>query len=139
MEGKATITQIKEDFRGDIKNLMLAKTMQGKITGDIKVTPADVRAYFNSIPADSLPLLNSEVEVGQITKKPPIDEKEKVRIKEKLNDLRERIVKGEDFATLAILYSEDTEERAAPSGIVVSRARIMTGSPSGSKTELALI
>ena len=102
-----SITQIKEDFRGDIKNLMLAKTMQGKITGDIKVTPADVRAYFNSIPSDSLPLLNSEVEVGQITKKPPIDEKEKVRIKEKLNDLRERIVKGEDFATLAILYSED--------------------------------
>ncbi len=102
-----SISQIKEDFRSDIKKLLLAKSMQGKITSDIKVTPADVRAYFTSIPADSLPLLNSEVEVGQITRKPPIDEKEKTRVKDKLNEMRERIVKGEDFATLAVLYSED--------------------------------
>ena len=101
------ISQIKEDFRSDIRKLLLAKSMQSKITADIKVTPADVRAYFNSIPVDSLPLLNSEVEVGQITKKPPIDEREKARVKEKLNELRERIVKGEDFSTLAVLYSED--------------------------------
>lgn len=102
-----SISQIKEDFRGDIKKLLLAKSMQAKITNDIKVTPADVRAYFNSIPPDSLPLLNSEVEVGQITKKPPISEAEKQRVKEKLNEMRERIVKGEDFSTLAVLYSED--------------------------------
>ena len=102
-----SINQIKEDFRGDIRRLLLARTMQGKITGDVKVTPADVRTYFNSIPPDSLPLLNSEVEVGQIMRKPPIDEKEKQRVKDKLNEIRERIVKGEDFATLAVLYSED--------------------------------
>lgn len=101
------IAQIKEDFRSDIKKLLLAKAMQAKITSDLKVTPADVRAYFNSIPVDSLPLLNSEVEIGQITKKPPIDDKEKARVKAKINDLRERIVQGEDFATLAVLYSED--------------------------------
>jgi peptidyl-prolyl cis-trans isomerase SurA len=102
-----SINQIKDDFRGDIRKLLLARSMQGKITADIKVTPADVRAYFNSIPVDSLPFLNSEVEVGQIMKKPPISEQEKTRVKEKLNDLRERIIKGEDFATLAVLYSED--------------------------------
>ncbi len=102
-----SITRIKEDFRPDIRKLLLARTMQGKITADIKVTPAEVRAYFNSIPPDSLPFLNSEVEIGQIMRKPPIDEKEKTRVKEKLTELRNRIVNGEDFSTLAVLYSED--------------------------------
>ena len=101
------ISRIKDDFRGDIRKLLLAKSMQARITNDLKVTPADVRSYFNSIPVDSLPLLNSEVEVGQITRKPPINDAEKARVKEKLNELRERIVKGEDFSTLAVLYSED--------------------------------
>jgi peptidyl-prolyl cis-trans isomerase SurA len=102
-----SINQIKDDFRGDIKKLLLARSMQGKITADIKVTPADIRAYFNSIPYDSLPFLNSEVEIGQITKKPPISAEEKTRVKDKLNELRNRIMNGEDFSTLAVLYSED--------------------------------
>ena len=100
-----SIARIKDDFRSDIRKLLLAKSMQAKITNDLKVTPSDVRAYFNSIPVDSLPLLNSEVEIGQITRKPPINDSEKARVKEKLNDLRERILKGEDFSTLAVLYS----------------------------------
>ena len=102
-----SIIQIKADFKDEIRKLLLAKAMQAKITANVKVTPSEVRTFFNSIPQDSLPLLNAEVEVAQIVRNPPISPDEKRYIKEKVEKLRERILAGEDFATLAILYSED--------------------------------
>lgn len=102
-----SIIQIKADYQDDIKNILLAQTVQSKITSGVTVTPAEVRDYFKSIPPDSLPYINSEVEIGQIVKMPPVSEEEKKNVKEKLEKIRERVVAGEDFATLAILYSED--------------------------------
>jgi peptidyl-prolyl cis-trans isomerase SurA len=83
--------------------------MQSKITGDTKVSPSEVRAYYNTLPNDSLPLIDAEYEIAQIVKKPGIDEVEKNRVREKLEAIRKRIVNGEDFSTLAVLYSDDTE------------------------------
>jgi len=102
-----SILQIKADYKDEIKGLLLAQQMQSKITGKVVVTPAEVRSYFNQIPTDSLPFINSEVEVGQIVKMPPLSKEEKQNVKDKLQNIRERILKGEDFSTLAILYSED--------------------------------
>ena len=53
------IAEIKEEFRPLVKDQLLAQTMQGKIVNDIKISPAEVRSYYNSIPYDSLPLINS--------------------------------------------------------------------------------
>ena len=94
-----SIIQIKADFKDEIRKLLLAKAMQAKITANVKVTPSEVRTFFNSIPQDSLPLLNAEVEVAQIVRNPPISPDEKRYIKEKVEKLRERILAGEDFAT----------------------------------------
>lgn len=102
------IVLIKEEFRKEIKDLLIAQKMNQKISGEAKVTPAEVRAFFKSIPEDSLPLINSEVEIGQIIKKPTISEKAKKQAREKLADLRKQIVEGgESFAVKATLYSED--------------------------------
>ena len=44
-----SIIQIKDEFEADIRKLLLARTMKGKITADIKVTPSEVRNYYNNI------------------------------------------------------------------------------------------
>lgn len=103
-----TVDEFKTDFRENMRNLLLAQQMQNKIIGDISVTPNEVKAYFNSIPADSLPFINEEVEIGQIVKAPVIKPEAKKMAKEKIEEIRERIVSGKaKFETMAALYSED--------------------------------
>lgn len=102
-----SINAIKDEFRSAIKNQLLTQQMQQKITGNVSVTPAEVKAFYNRFPQDSLPFVNAEVEIGQIVIYPSISKEAKEQAKEKLNTLRERILKGESFNTLAVLYSED--------------------------------
>jgi peptidyl-prolyl cis-trans isomerase SurA len=104
-----SIAQLKEDFKEDVREMLLARQVQQGITADIKVTPSEVRTMFNSFSVDSLPLLNAEMEIAQIVKKIEVNEDEKNIVREKIRKIRDRIVDGEDFATLAVLYSEDTE------------------------------
>lgn len=102
-----SINQIKEDFRDLIKEQLLTQSMQGKITADVKVTPADVRAYFNTIPTDSLPFISAEVEIGQIVKKPKVNEEAKQIARDEAEELRQRILNGEGFEAIAVMYSDD--------------------------------
>jgi len=102
-----SILEIKAEFYNMIKEQLLMQTMQQNLTSDLKVSPAEVRNYFNSIPKDSLPFINSMVEAAHIVKKPPVSDTEKKRVKDKLKGFRKRILNGEDFGTIAYLYSED--------------------------------
>lgn len=105
--GKRT-NVIKDEMRTDVQEQMIAQKMAGKITGDGKITPAEVRAFYKTIPEDSLPLINSEVELSQIVRKPQFSEEEKTNTKEKLESYRQRVLSGESsIALLARLYSED--------------------------------
>lgn len=104
-----TVTELKEEFRPKIREQLVIQQMQGKVTGSITASPSDVKRFFESIPADSLPLINSEVEFAQILRKVPVNVEEKKAAREKLEQIRDRIRNGEDFNTLAILYSQDTE------------------------------
>jgi peptidyl-prolyl cis-trans isomerase SurA len=103
-----SVEDYKADLKDDIRDLLLAQQMQSKVTGDMAVTPNDVKEYFKSIPEDSIPFINAEVEVGQIVKKPAITTEEKKAAKEKIEGIRQRILKGESsFAAMAGLYSQD--------------------------------
>jgi peptidyl-prolyl cis-trans isomerase SurA len=66
-----------------------------------------VIAFYNSIPKDSLPYYNSEVEIGTLVLYPKVSDAVRDYSKEKITDLLKRIQNGEDFATLAGAYSED--------------------------------
>jgi peptidyl-prolyl cis-trans isomerase SurA len=81
--------------------------MQGKIYGNIKTTPSDVRVFYDDIPKDSLPYFNAEIELSQIVIKPKASQEAKDYALYKANQLRDEILKGGDFAIKAKLNSED--------------------------------
>jgi len=102
-----SIIKIKDDFKERIRDQLVVQQMQSKIAGDLKVTPAEVKTYFDNIPVDSLPLIESEIQVAQILKKPPVNEEEKLRVKRELTDIKRKISDGRSFASMAAFYSED--------------------------------
>lgn len=103
-----TSSEIREMYREQLYNMETMERMKQKIVGDIKVSPVLVRKYFDSLPKDSLPFIQQQVEVQVITLEPQIDIDELERVKSELRDYTERIMSGEtSFSTLALLYSED--------------------------------
>jgi peptidyl-prolyl cis-trans isomerase SurA len=112
-----TIDQIKETTRNDLRNQLLAERLQGQITDKATITPSEVKAFYQKIPKDSLPYFNAEVEIREIVYKPKVNPEEKAKARQKIDDLRKRIVEdGEDFANMAKKYSDDTGSAAAPTG-----------------------
>ena len=103
-----TITQMRNEMRDEFKDRQKVQKMKQKLVEDITVTPADVRRYFADLPADSLPYVQTEVEVQIICQTPRIEPEEINRVKEELREYTDRVNKGEStFQTLARLYSED--------------------------------
>lgn len=101
-----SIDQIKADIKDDIKQQLTVQRMQSTITEGIKVTPQDVRKFFNQIPRDSLPYFSKEVEVAQIVRIPTVSKEQKDEMRKKLNDIRARIISGESFEAMAKEYSQ---------------------------------
>jgi peptidyl-prolyl cis-trans isomerase SurA len=107
-----TSTQIREMLRENIRDGLTVQKMQQKITGDIKVVPAEVRRYFKDLPADSIPYIPTQVEVQIVTLEPKIPQEEIDRVKKTLREYTDRVNNGEiAFSTLAVLYSEDEGTR----------------------------
>ncbi|MFY8109863.1 MAG: foldase protein PrsA [Bacteroidia bacterium] len=103
-----SILEIKNSQRENISNNQLIQEMQRKIVKDIKVTPTDIKNFFNSYPKDSLPYYSAEVELAQIIIEPKVSKESKQAAYEKIVELRRRIVEGgEKFSTLALIYSDD--------------------------------
>ena len=123
-----TMTQIREMIRENLRNEQTVRKMKGEIVGDVKIVPADVRRYFNSLPADSIPFVPTQVEVQIITQQPKIPQTEIDRVKKTLRDFTERIEKGEiSFGALARLYSVDkgTARRGGESGYFQSKGELV--------------
>lgn len=104
---KKSIYEIKEDLRDIISEQQLTQQMREKIVEKITVTPSEIKKFYKTIPVDSLPLIPEQYELQQIAIYPPSSAEAKFRVKEKLLDLRSRILKGERFSMLAVAYSED--------------------------------
>lgn len=102
------LPELKEQMMEVIREQYTIQQVQENLTKDIEATPADVRKYFSTLSADSVPFVPLQVEVQLITLNPVIPQQEIDDVKARLRDYTNRINSGEsDFSTLAILYSED--------------------------------
>lgn len=102
-----TMEQVKYEVRDMIREQMVVSEMERTITKDLTVTPAEVKRFFNRIPKDSLPFFSAEVEVAQIVRVAKISAKQKEATKMELLSIRDQLLTGADFATLAKKYSAD--------------------------------
>lgn len=108
MEGyfNKSIFDIKDDLREAIGEQMLTEEVRRSITADVSTTPSDVKSFYRSMHPDSIPYISTQVEIAQIVAYPAYSEEAVFKVKERLLELRKRVQDGEDFGTLAILYSE---------------------------------
>ena len=105
---RKSLPELREQLMEVTRDQYTVQEVQRNLTKNIKATPADVRRYYNSIPQDSLPMIPQQVEVKIITINPVIPQQEIDDVKARLRDYTQQVTSGEkDFATLAILYSED--------------------------------
>jgi len=101
------IFEIKEDIRQQYEEMRYAQEMQSEIRGKVKITPGEVDKFFRSLPKDSLPLIPEQYIYAQITKFPSSIQEAKQRVRERLLEMRERILNGTRFEMLARMYSVD--------------------------------
>jgi peptidyl-prolyl cis-trans isomerase SurA len=102
----------KEHIRAKMREQLLAQEMQSKIVGNLKISPKEVQQYYDRIPEDSLPVINTEVEVAQLLVELPISSVAEEFAQQQLEGLRKRILKGESFEKLARAYSMDPGSKA---------------------------
>ena len=99
--------ELHDQYFDIIRDRTLSQKVEYQLTENIKVTPAEVAEYFATYDADSLPEIPTQYEVSEIVITPAVNEAERERVRDELNELRERILKGEKFSMLAKLYSQD--------------------------------
>ena len=104
---KKTMPEIKEELFRMRKEQMLVEQVEQTMLANVEVTPAEVRKCYYELPSDSIPMINSKYEIAHIVKKPAITLDQKLEVKDRLYKMRKRILDGERFSTLALLYSED--------------------------------
>ena len=103
-----TMSQIKEELRRLVKEKSLQDQVRASLLKGVTVTPAEVRSFYRNLPPDSVPDVDTQYEIMQIVKRPPVSIDEKLAVKDQLYQIRKRILDGESsFSTMAILYSED--------------------------------
>lgn len=106
------LSQVREFWKKQAREGEMINQVKQKISGDVKVTPAQVREYYKDMPLDSLPFIPTQVEVQIITYTPQVARAEVERIEARLRDFAHRVNSGEtEFATLAKFYSQDGSAR----------------------------
>ncbi len=102
-----SVAAVRNEMREDMRGQITAERMQASVIENVRITPSEVKAYFDRIPKDSLPYFSSEVEIGEIVVNPKVNAVEREKALTKLQDLRDQILAGADFASLATKHSDD--------------------------------
>jgi peptidyl-prolyl cis-trans isomerase SurA len=100
-------SEYRDELRGPLKEELTIQRIQGQLINTVQITPKEVIRFFKSIPKDSVPFLNAEVELAEIIYKPKVNPEEYKKSLDQITSLKKRIQEGEDFAELASVYSDD--------------------------------
>ena len=101
------VYKLRQEWRKAIEDQTLTQQMQGEIAGKVpSLTPYDVQKYIDETDPDDLPVVPIMYQLSQICIYPD-REAAKLAVKERLLAIRERIINGEKFSTLARIYSQD--------------------------------
>ncbi len=111
---RKSLADFKADMRTPIKETLMADEAKKKVVENIKITPSEVKDFFNKIPKDSLPKIGTSYEIAHIVIEPAVNPDELTEARNKIKQLRDRVLKGETFAVLARIYSDDPG--SAPKG-----------------------
>ena len=103
-----SVAQIKAEFFEVIKKRMQAERMKETITEMVDVTPKEVKEFYNALPKDSIPYINSKITVSQIVMYPKLTDDDKAAAKKAIEESFERVTSGaRSFQTEAVLVSMD--------------------------------
>ena len=101
------IYKLRQEWRQQLEDMTLTQQMQQQIASSIpELTPHDVKKYISETDPEDLPMVPIKYQLSQICIYPD-RESANLAVKEKLLNIRERIINGEKFSTLARIYSED--------------------------------
>ena len=104
---KKPLHKLKNDWREILSDQTLTQQMQQNVMKSAgSMTPSDVEKFYKKVDKDSLPIISTQYKLSQIVLY-PVKEQAALAVKEKLLELRNRILNGEKFSTLATLYSQD--------------------------------
>ena len=100
--------KLRQEWSTQLRDQSLIQQEQQEIASKVpEMTPLDVRNYLDTVDHRDLPVVPAKYQLSQICIYPD-REAANSAVKERLLSIRERILNGENFATLARLYSEDT-------------------------------
>lgn len=102
-----SIESMEEELLYIVKDQFYTQKKQSKIISDVKITPNEVKEFYNQLKSEDIPLVPTKLELSQLVISPVLSEEKQQSIKDKLNNFRKRIYNGEDFKVLATLYSDD--------------------------------
>lgn len=102
------IFNIREQLRQNYQEQSYAQAMQNEVTSKVTIIPGEVERFYKKTSRDSLPVIPDQYVYAQITKFPKSIVEAKRRTRERLLELRNRVMSGEaKFETLARMYSVD--------------------------------
>ncbi|MBR6882476.1 MAG: peptidylprolyl isomerase [Bacteroidales bacterium] len=99
--------RLRQEWRQMFEDQSLIQQEQMTIAQAIpEVTPYDVQHFLDTVAVEDLPVVPIKYQLSQICVYPD-REAAALAVKERLLSLRERVINGEKFSTLARIYSED--------------------------------
>ena len=104
---KMSYADIKDESRRRMSEQKLAEKMRDEVVKDVTITPTEVRQWYNKLNKDSIPIVPGKKSIAQICMYPPFEEETILAVRERLLGLRKRIIGGESFVSMALMYSED--------------------------------